>query len=730
MFSPLSVLLLVLIYMGVLFALAQWVEHRLATGRFRFTSRWPYVLSQAVIFTSWTYYGSVGFAAESGLQFVAIYLGTMLGAALVGVISIRMVRAKEVYRITSIADFIATRYRHSQSIAALVTLIALFGLLPYIALQIKAVTDSLSVIAAGQGGEAEWNMAGALVTLMMILFTILFGVRRLDPTERHQGMIAALAVECVVKLGAMLIVGAFITFQLFDGPGDIFRQLRQSGNAAVLSIDAGQHSLANWITLPLLGFAGFFCLPRQFHVAVVENSDSNHLRTLIWAMPLYTLLISLFVIPITGAGLLLGIPAEQGDRFMLLIPQMADSQTLTLLSFLGGYAAATGMILITTMTLATMASNHLILPLCERLHPLEALRGWGLQLRWAMVALILGAAYLTALALGQSYILVAMGVISFAAVLQCAPAMLIGLFWRGGNRYGAIWGLSCGFALWFYTLVLPEWVAEGWLSAQILTEGPFGLTLLRPQHLFGMELLPPLSHSVFWSLTVNILAYLLFSKLCRSGKAELRLTNELLECMRGNPVHARARPTGMTAYIDLDPKITEAETVLTRYLHPNKVRTTLNLLRESLQVGSRKQITVIELMEFHRMLERLLAGSIGAAAAHSVIANGVRYSDREESDLKALYSHLFSELHPTLENLETSIREHQATELSQLIALQRRIEQLERENSQQSKNMDELKQRLDQEYQKAFELRLSEQKLKQENSALKEQLLRAEKGSD
>ncbi|GGC00822.1 hypothetical protein GCM10011352_28730 [Marinobacterium zhoushanense] len=730
MFSPLTVLLLVLIYMGVLFALAQWVEHRIATGRFRFTSRWPYVLSQAVIFTSWTYYGSVGFAAASGLQFMAIYLGTMLGSSLVGVISIRIVRAKEVYRITSIADFIATRYRHSQSIAALVTLIALFGLLPYIALQIKAVTDSLSVIAPGQGGEAEWNMAGLLVTVLMILFTILFGVRRLDPTERHQGMIAALAVECVVKLGAMLIIGGFITFHLFDGPGDIFQQLRQSGNTTVLSPGTGEHAPVDWITLILLGFAGFFCLPRQFHVAVVENSDSSHLRTLIWAMPLYTLLISLFVIPITGAGLLLGIPAEHGDRFMLMIPQLADSQTLTLLSFLGGYAAATGMILITTMTLATMASNHLILPLCERLPVLEALRSWGLQLRWAMVALILGGAYLTALALGQSYILVAMGVISFAAVLQCAPAMLIGLFWRGGNSHGAFWGLACGFALWFYTLVLPAWVAEGWLSAQILTDGPFGIALLRPQHLFGMEIFSPLSHSVFWSLIFNIVAYWLFSRLFHSDKTERRLTDELLECMRGNPVHTRARPTGMTAYIDLEPKITEAQSVLTRYLHPNKVRSTLNLLRENLQTGNRKQITVIELMEFHRMLERLLAGSIGAAAAHSVVANGVRYSEREESDLKALYSHLFSELHPTLENLEESKRDHQAADLSQLIALQRRIEQLERENEQQRKGLDELNQRLDQEYKKAFELRVSEQKLKQENSVLKEQLLREEKGSD
>ena len=730
MFSPLTVLLLVLIYMGVLFALAQWVEHRIATGGFRFTSRWPYVLSQAVFFTSWTYYGSVGFAVQSGLQFIAIYLGSILGASLVSVISIRMVRAKEVYRITSIADFIATRYSHSQSIAALVTLVALFGLLPYIALQIKAVTDSLSVIAAGQGGAAEWNMAGLLVTVLMVLFTILFGVRRLDPTERHQGMIAALAVECVVKLGAMLIIGTFITFQLFDGPGDIFQQLRQTGNGAVLSLDAGEHGPANWITLILLGFAGFFCLPRQFHVAVVENSDSNHLRTLIWAMPLYTLLISLFVIPISGAGLLLGIPAEQGDRFMLLIPQLADSQTLTLLSFLGGYAAATGMILITTMTLATMASNHLILPLCERLSLLEGLRSWGLQLRWAMVALILAGAYLTALTLGQSFILVAMGVISFAAVLQCAPAMLIGLFWRGGNRRGALWGLCCGSVLWFYTLVLPEWVNEGWVSAQILTEGPFGITLLRPQHLLGMELLPPLSHSVFWSLTVNILAYLLFSKLYRTDGAELRLTNELLECMRGNPVHSRARPAGMAAYIDLEPKMTEAKAVLIRYLHPNKVRTTLNLLRESLQMGNRKQITVIELMELHRMLERLLAGSIGAAAAHSVIANAVRYSEREEADLKALYSHLFSELHPRIENLDETKRNHQGADHAELTALQRRIEQLERDNAQQSRNLDELSKRLDQEYQKAFELRVSEQKLKRENSALKEKLMREEKGSD
>lgn len=541
MFSSLTVLLVVLLYMALLFALAQWVEQRIASGRSSFSSPWIYALSQAVFFTSWTFYGSVGWALERGLQFFGIYIGAMLGMALAGVTFARMVRAKETFHITSIADFIATRYHHSRLIAALATLIALLGLTPYIALQLKAVVGALAAITTDQSSQTSWNLAGPLVTALMILFTILFGVRRLDPTERHQGMIAALVAECLVKLTAFLVIGIYVTWFLFSGPIDILTRIDPQSLARLTSLGAGNQPGLEWLTLIALGFAGVHCLPRQFHVAVVENSNHQHLRLLPWTFPLYTVLISLFVIPIAAAGLLLGLAPERGDQFMLLIPQIANSQWLTLLGFLGGFAAATGMVIITTMTLATMAANHLLLPICEQLKPLRGLRSWMLQIRWLLVVLILAGAYLTARTLDQSYLLVAIGLISFAAILQYAPAMLIGMYWRPGNSSGAFWGLLAGLATWFYTLVVPALINEGWLPLSLLTSGPLGLELLRPEQLFGLDSLSPLSHSVFWSLTLNTGTYLIVSLLVRTHKSERRQGREPV-CPACAATHCCVRP--------------------------------------------------------------------------------------------------------------------------------------------------------------------------------------------
>ncbi|WP_432695767.1 sodium:solute symporter family transporter [Marinobacterium sp. YM272] len=725
MFSPVSVLLTVLAYMALIFALAQWVEHRISTGRTRFNSAWVYALSQAVFFTSWTFYGSVGFAAAYGLQFFAIYIGAIIGMLLSGFTFTRMVRAKEAFRITSIADFLSTRYRHSQRIASLVTLIALIGLIPYIALQLKAIIDALDVITSGAQQGADWNIGGTLVTGLMVLFTIMFGVRRLDPTERHQGMVAALVAECLVKLVAFLAIGLFISYQLFDGPTDIFVQLRQQGFERLLSLGSGPDTGVSWLTLIVLGFAAIHCLPRQFHVAVVENSDPQHLRTLPWSFPLYAVLISLFVIPVAAAGLLLGLPATEGDRFMLLIPQQAESQLFTLTAFLGGYAAATGMIIITTMALATMASNHLLLPVCEKVRSLSGMRSYLLQMRWLLVLIILSLAYLTARALTDSYILVSIGLISFAAVLQFAPAMLLGMFWRRGNARGAFWGLMVGFAIWFYTLLIPAFIGEGWMSGELLTQGPLGYELLRPQQLFGIASLPPLSHSVLWSLSLNSLTFILLSLLCKAGKKERQLAKELFKCMRGNPLLNRARPTGLDAYINLSPKREEARRILTRYLPPGKVDSSLDQLKADLQISGKQQITIIELMEFHRMLEHLLAGSIGAAAAHSAIVEEIHYTERESTDLKALYSHLVSEIRPArAENSDAD-----ADGYSLLVELQQQVESLEKENAGQRDKLERIKQRLEVQYEQNFDLRVTAQRLKQENAELRERIGNIEPGS-
>lgn len=559
----------------------------------------------------------------------------------------------------------------------------------------------------------------------MILFTIMFGVRRLDPTERHQGMVAALVAECVVKLSAFLIIGVYVTWFLFSGPADILAKIDAQQLDQLVSLRSGEHPGLNWLTLIVLGFAGIYCLPRQFHVAVVENSNARHLRMLPWTFPLYTLLISLFVIPVAAAGLLLGLAPEHGDRFMLLVPQAANNQWLTLLGFLGGFAAATGMVIITTMSLATMASNHLLLPVCEKIPPLKGLRSWMLQMRWLLVALILTAAYATARGLDDAYLLVAIGLISFAAVLQYAPALLIGMFWRHGSSSGAFWGLLAGFVTWLYTLVIPALVEENWLPQALLTDGPFGISWLHPEQLFGLDTLTPLSHSVFWSLTFNTAAYLGISLLRRANRNERRLTADLFACMRGDPLLRQARPTGLDAYIDFARKQAEARRILTRYLPPGKVDSALAQITDDLQASAKTSITIIELMEFHRLLEQLLAGSIGAAAAHGAVADGIRYTEREAADLKALYSRLAHEISPQLASEQSG---GEKSTYGALVELQQKLDQAETTQQAQAQRIAQLEARLEKQYEQNFKLRLSEQRLRRENEQLKSRFLTTDEG--
>ncbi|WP_299183221.1 hypothetical protein [uncultured Neptuniibacter sp.] len=721
MFTPLSVILYVTVYMALLFAIAQFVEKRIQNKNDSSAGNpWIYALSLAVYHTSWTFYGSVGFATTSGLLYFGIYAGALIGIALWWFTLRRMVQAKETFRITSIADFISTRYNRSQKIAAMITLIALVGIVPYISLQLKAVTSSFELITNSPQSGQEHELAGLIVTIFMIGFTIIFGVRKLDPTERHQGMIAALVAECLVKIVAFMAVGFFVTYTLFDGFGDILQRIETAGLDHLVSLNHGDNSTSMWITLIILSFAAIHTLPRQFHVSVVENSNTKHIKTAMWLFPAYMLLINLFVVPIAAAGLLMGMPSENADFFVLMLPQISGSQSLTLLAFIGGFSAATGMIIITTMTLSTMASNHLILPTIERIGFLKPLRSYLLQLRWMMVTLILLGSLWFANEFATSYILAAIGLLSFVAVLQFAPALFGGMFWRKGNSLGAFLGLVSGFTIWVYTLLIPTFIKHGWLSESLLTEGPWQLVMLRPEALFGLEGFHPVTHAVFWSLIFNIGSYIIGSLIFSPNKSERNLTTEFLTAMHSTQSR-RARPTGLDSYILIAPKLEEAKSLLSDYLHEDKADKEIKTIAEDLQVHEKSKITIIELVEFHRMVEHVLAGSIGAASAHKAIESTIRYNSREESDLKALYSHIVTELQTTeKESSQSSQTEHSGYALIE--DLQNQIDELEDRLGEQTKLINTMEVKLDARYEEIFKYRLEAQKYKRDNVQLRKEL--------
>jgi Na+/proline symporter/nitrogen-specific signal transduction histidine kinase len=499
-----------LAYLLALFAVAWWADGRAARGRSVIANAWVYALSMGVYCTAWTYFGSVGRAAAGGVWFLPIYLGPTLAMVLAWPVLRKMIRIARSYRITSIADFIASRYGKSRALAGLVTLVAVVGVVPYVALQLKAVGAGYALLTGGSAAPepGRWFDGTLLLALVLAGFTIAFGTRHLDNTERHEGMVAAIATESVVKLLAFVAVGVFVTWGVFSGPGDLFqRALAVPAIAAALQPDAAGFAYDQWFALLLLAMLSVLMLPRQFQVMVVENVDERQVRRAAWAFPAYLLLINLFVLPIAFGGLLFfGPGAADAETFVLSLPLAAGMPWLALLAFIGGLSAATGMVVVEAIAVSTMVCNDLVLPLLLRRHGQAGLDLTRLQLfiRRAVIVGLLLLGWLYDRVAGEAYALVSIGLISFAAVAQFAPALLGGMFWKGGTRNGALAGLSAGALLWLWTLLLPSVAKSGWMDAGFLLHGPFGIGLLRPEALLGLTGMDNLTHALFWSLLANI----------------------------------------------------------------------------------------------------------------------------------------------------------------------------------------------------------------------------------
>ena len=500
-----------LAYVIVLFLVAFMVERRAAGG----VPRWLrspaiYTLSLSVYCTAWTFYGAVGYAARSGLEFITIYLGPTIVFVGWWVLLRKLVRIAKTQRVTSIADLISSRYGKSSLLGVVVTVICVTAATPYIALQLQSVTLSFAVFASetpegwalpDRAATAIWVAAG------LALFTILFGTRNLDANEQHHGVVTAIAVEAVVKLVALLAVGIFVVWGLAGGPAAVLDRIEAS------SLAGWELKPDRWVGLTLLSAAAILCLPRMFQVLVVENADERHLATASWAFPLYLFLMSLFVVPIAVIGLERMPAGTNPDLFVLTLPLSEGRGDLAMLAFLGGFSSATSMVIVAAIALATMVSNHVVMPLVlavgvRRGAEAGDLRRLVLLSRRFSIAGVMALGYAYYVLSGGSGALAAIGLIAFVGVAQILPAMLGALFWRGATRTGALAGLLTGFALWVYTLYLPSFGEGAVLSAAVFENGPLGIAALRPQALFGIAGMDPLIHATFWSLTLNTLAFL------------------------------------------------------------------------------------------------------------------------------------------------------------------------------------------------------------------------------
>ena len=657
-------------YLLLLFAVAYWADARSRQGRSVIGNAWVYALSMGVYCTAWTYFGSVGRAAGSGVWFLPIYLGPMLAMILAWMVVRKMIRISRTYRITSIADFIASRYGKSQWLAGLVTLITVVGIIPYIALQLKGVASAFAVLTQPLGGVASpavpwWQDTTLYVALALAGFTIIFGARHLDSTERHEGMVAAIAVESLVKLVAFLAVGVFVTWGLFHGMQDIFAQADAEPRIRrLLLFGQGQpFPYAQWMGMTLLAMFSVILLPRQFQVMVVENVQEQHLRRAVWVFPTYLLLINVFVLPIAIGGLLyFGDRPFNPETFVLSLP-LAEGQTaLALLAFVGGLSAATGMVIVEAIAVSTMVCNDLVMPLLLRMRRFSASRsgsltGLLLTIRRLAILGILLLGYLYFHLAGEAYALVSIGLISFAAVAQFAPAMLGGMYWKGGTRRGAMGGLLLGFALWAYTLMLPSLAKSGWLADDFLQNGLWGLAWLKPEALLGLHGLDNLTHSLFWSLLVNLAAYVGLSLWRPPSAAEASQALLFVDVFHRQ---AGARPVFWRGKA----QVSELRGLMTRFLGAARAE---QLLRDyARQTGVADVAQIVPDARLVQFVETQLAGAIGSASARVMVASAVdeealdldgfmRILD-EASQLRA-YSHALEEKSQSLERATAELRE-------------------------------------------------------------------------
>jgi Na+/proline symporter/serine phosphatase RsbU (regulator of sigma subunit) len=631
MLSAKIVLIISLAYFALLFLVAYYADKRRQMGTSLLSNPNIYSLSVAVYCTSWTFYGSVGRAATSGLEFLPIYLGPTLMAFTWWFVLRKMVRISKEQNIVSIADFISSRYDRSAILGAIVTLFAIFGIMPYIALQLKAIARTLDILSSPLSlPSAGLNTlvsqlppyidTAFVVAMVLGMFGMLFGARHLDSSERHEGLVVAVALESLIKLIAFIAVGIFVTYGLFDGFLDIFQRFFEQfpERRDLFRLGTAQTPYTKWFSLIFLSMMAIMFLPRQFHIMVTENPDENHIKKAMWRFPAYIFLINLFVIPIALGGLILnGGDTSQADFFVLTLPLSAGHPWLAMLVFIGGLSASAGMVMVSSVTISTMILNHLVMPviLKMKLH-VQDLSGILINLKRLGIIGVVFLGYFYFKIIGDSYALVNMGLISFMAATQFAPAVIGGLYWKRANRKAATAGLVLGFFLWFYTLLIPSFVRSGWLDSDILQNGLYGIELLKPLELFGLRGFDIYTHSLFWSLLFNVAAYLTISFYIKQGESETAQAEKFVDALKAPTEH----PIQLKR-ISKAPTVMEFVELMSKFIGDKPANIAITDYLETREIDSRGSLADHEIPNLKAFTERTLAGYVGAAPARIILEN-------------------------------------------------------------------------------------------------------------
>ncbi|MBN9073538.1 MAG: PAS-domain containing protein [Rhizobiales bacterium] len=574
-----------------------------------------YALSLGIYCTSWTFFGSVGLATERGFEYLAIYIGPVLVFTFGFPVLARIIRLAKAEKITSVADFLGARYGKSAAVASIATLIAALGAVPYIALQLKAISGSMQLIVEHETGapfsfDPFVSDISLVVAMLLAVFAVLFGTRHADATEHQDGLVLAVAVESVVKLAAFLAVGLFVLFAVTGSPAALFRSFE--GSARIADALAYKTSLGTWIVVTVISGFAIVMLPRQFHIMIVENRSERELRHATRVFPLYLVAINLFVLPIAFAGLVMVGGQTSSDLYVLSVPLLGGNSVMAIIAFIGGLSAATAMVIVESVALAVMISNDLVLPLFVR----RAIRSeagesddWSsliLNVRRGAIFIILFVAFLYYRASTDNARLASIGLMSFAAIAQFAPAFLAGLLWRGANARGAALGMIAGIATWAYTLLLPSLASP---DLPIVAAGPFGIAALRPQALFG-TVAEPLNRGGLWSLSVNAL-FLVLGSLSRAAVPLERIQAAIFVAREAGPMPMLRR---FRSAVTVD----ELKDTISRYLGVERTE------RSFESFAARQQVKLVGSdpanVDVIRFGEQLLASAVGSSSARLVLS--------------------------------------------------------------------------------------------------------------